>query len=142
MRVQAALVTAAVLAWVPPAAVGIVRLNWRTVPPRVPVHWSGAGPDQWASVGLAFWGCIAPGIVGAVVCSLLVVPLSSDVSRRGAALTMGALSAGTGAIAFLWLAMALTAAGIGAPFLVVLAPVGWGVLVFGVALLAKAPPAR
>ncbi|PZE34099.1 hypothetical protein DEJ31_15720 [Curtobacterium sp. MCPF17_031] len=80
---------------------------------------------------------IVPGIVGAAVCSLLVVPLSSDVSRRGAALTMGALSAGTGAIAFLWLAMALTAGGTRAPFLVVLAPLGWGALLFEVALLAK-----
>ncbi|PZE33041.1 hypothetical protein DEJ09_02330 [Curtobacterium sp. MCLR17_055] len=77
-----------------------------------------------------------------MVCSLLVVPLSSDVSRLGAALTMGALSAATGAVAFLWLAMALTAAGIGAPFLVVLAQVGWGLLVFGIALLTNAPPVR
>ncbi|MBT2501666.1 hypothetical protein [Curtobacterium sp. ISL-83] len=70
------------------------------------------------------------------------MPLSSDVSRWGAALTMGALSAGTGAIAFLWFAMALTAAGTGAPFLVVLAPLGWGALVFGVALLTKARTGR
>lgn len=139
---RAGLVMAAVPAWLPPAAVGIVRLNWQMVPARAPVHWSGAGPDQWASVGLAFWSCIVPGIVGAVVCSLLVVPLSSDVSRLGAALTMGALSAATGAVAFLWLAMALTAAGIGAPFLVVLAQVGWGLLVFGIALLTNAPPVR
>jgi hypothetical protein len=83
-----------------------------------------------------------PGIVGALVCSLLTVPLSSDVSRRGAALTMGALSAGTGAIAFSWLAMALTAAGSGTPFLIVLAPVAWGTVVFGVALLTKADTPR
>jgi hypothetical protein len=98
--------------------------------------------DQWASAGAAFWSCIVPGIVGALVCSLLVVPLSSDASRWGTAITFGAVSAGTGIIAFFWIAMMLAAEGAGAPFLVILAPLGLGVLVFGLSLLVQTRTAR
>jgi len=83
-----------------------------------------------------------PGIVGALVCSLLVVPLSSDVSRWGAAITFGAVSAGTGIIAFFWIAMMLAAAGATAPFLIVLVPLGLGALVFGLSLLVRTRTAR
>lgn len=109
---------------------------------RVPVRWTGASPDQWASADSAFWSCIAPGIVGALVCSLLVVPLSSDAPRWGTAITFGAVSAGTGIIAFFWVAMMLAAEGAGAPFLAILAPLGLGVLVFGLSLFVQTKTAR
>ena len=141
-RVSAALVVAALVASLAPAAVVALRLAWTDPPSRVPVHWTGAGPDQWASADAAFWSCIVPGIVGALVCSLLVVPLSSDVSRWGAAITFGAVSAGTGIIAFFWIAMMLAAAGATAPFLIVLVPLALGALVFGLALLVRTRTAR
>lgn len=76
-------------------------------------------------------------MVGALVCSLLVVPLSSNASRWGTAITFGAVSAGTGIIAFFWIAMMLAAEGAAAPFLVIVAPLGVGVLVFGLSLLVQ-----
>ena len=95
-----------------------------------------------ASVNAAFWSCIVPGMVGALVCSLLVVPLSSKASRWGVAIAFGAVSAATGIIAFFWIAMTLAAEGAAAPFLVVLAPFGLGVLVFGLSLLNRTKAAR
>lgn len=133
---------AALVAWLAPASVIALRLAWADPPSRVPVHWTGSGPDQWASADAAFWSCIVPGIVGALVCSLLVVPLSSDASRWGTAITFGAVSAGTGIIAFFWVAMMLAAEGAGAPFLVILAPLGLGVLVFGLSLFVQTSAAR
>ncbi|WP_181427459.1 hypothetical protein [Curtobacterium sp. MCPF17_011] len=44
---------------------------------------------------------------------------------------------GTGIIAFFWIAMMLAAQGATTPFLVVLAPLGLGVLVFGLSLLVQ-----
>ena len=142
LRVSAALVVAALVAWLAPASVIALRLAWRDHPARVPVHWTGAGPDQWASADAAFWSCIVPGIVGALVCSLLVVPLSSDGSRWGTAITFGTVSAGTGIIAFFWIAMTLAAERAPVPFLVVLAPLGLGVLVSGLSLLMQKSTAR
>lgn len=133
---------AALLSWLAPASVIALRLAWTDPPSRVPVHWTGAGPDQWASADGAFWSCIVPGIVGALVCSLLVVPLSSDAPRWGTAITFGAVSAGTGIIAFFWVAMMLAAEGAAAPFLVILAPLGLGVLVFGLSLFVQTRTAR
>lgn len=78
----------------------------------------------------------------ALVCSLLVVPLSSDTSRWGAEITFGTISTGTGIIAFFWLAMMLAAEGAAAPFLVILVPLGLGVLVFGLSLLVRTKAAR
>ena len=141
-HLRAALIVAALVAWLAPASVVILRLAWTDPPSRVPVHWTGAGPDQWASANAAFWSCIVPGIVGALVCSLLVVPLSSDTSRWGAAATFGTISAGTGIIAFFWLAMMLAAEGAAAPFLIVLVPLGLGALVFGLSLLVRTETAR
>ncbi|WP_175470249.1 MULTISPECIES: hypothetical protein [unclassified Curtobacterium] len=52
------------------------------------------------------------------------------------------MSAATGIIAFFWIAMMLAAEGAAAPFLVVLAPFGLGVLVFGLSLLVRTKTAR
>ncbi|WIB59781.1 hypothetical protein DEJ13_15260 [Curtobacterium sp. MCLR17_007] len=52
------------------------------------------------------------------------------------------MSAGTGIIAFFWVAMMLAAEGAGTPFLVILAPLGLGVLVFGLSLFVQTRTAR
>lgn len=138
LRVSRALIAAAALSWVPSLVVVLVRTTWTGAPTRIPVHWSGAGADQWGSASSLFWTLLVPGLAGAVLCSVLAVPLSSDVSRLGAAGVLGGISAGTGAITTVWVAALLSAARAPVPFLVVLGAVVWGGLVFGVCLLRGA----
>ncbi|GAA1492715.1 hypothetical protein [Curtobacterium herbarum] len=138
LHVSRALVAAAALSWVPALVVVLVRTTWTGAPTRIPVHWSGAGADQWGSTSSLFWTLLVPGLAGAVLCSVLAVPLSADVSRLGAAGVMGGITAGTGAITTVWVAALLSAARVPAPFLVVLGAVVWGGVVFGVCLLRGA----
>ncbi|WP_143588354.1 hypothetical protein [Tersicoccus sp. Bi-70] len=136
-RVEPALIVAATLSWIPPLLLVLVRTIWTGAPTRIPVHWAGDSPDQWGSATAFFWTMLVPGLGGSLICSLLVFPLSTDVSRRAAAAVMGGLSAGTGAIASVWIAALLTAAHVSAPFLVVLVAVAWGALVAAVSLVRR-----
>lgn len=138
LQVSSALVAAAALSWVPSLVVAAVRALWRDAPARVPVHWSGDGADYWGTTSSLFWSLLVPGLAGALLCSMLVVPLSTDIGRFAAAGVLGGITAGTGAIASVWVAASLTAVGAPAPFLVTFTAVAWGALVFGVCLLRRA----
>jgi hypothetical protein len=137
LHLSRAFVAAAALSWVPSLVVVLVRTTWTGAPTQIPVHWSGTGADQWGSASSLFWTLLVPGLAGAVLCSVLAVPLSSDGSRLGAAGILGGITAGTGAITTVWVAALLSAARAPAPFLVVLGAVVWGGVVFGVCLLRR-----
>lgn len=138
--VSPVLAVAAVMSWVPPVVLTVVRLAWADAPVRVPMHWSGAGVvDGWGSTAFAFWSMLVPGVAGALICSVLSITLASDATTLQTAATIGIVSAFTGSIAAVWVTMVLSAAGSTGALLPVLAAVIWGALVFVVCLLRRRP---
>lgn len=137
-----ALVVAAVMTWVPPVVLAVARVRWTDRPPRVPTHWGVAGvPDGWGSSSAVFWAMLVPGVVGALICTVLAAVLGTDTTRGRAALAIGAVSAVTGAIAMTWFTMVLVAEGDAGALLPVLGAVVWAGLVTAVCLLRREPAA-
>lgn len=141
VRRPASLIAAAVLAWLPPVALVVGRIAWSDTPTVVPVHWTGRGvADNWASADAAFWFCLIPGVIGALVISVLVATSGSDIPRVRGSLGLGAISALTGTIALMWFVAALIAtdtSGQGvSPGWLVVAGVLFGGAVFAVAAIS------
>lgn len=136
-----ALLIGALMGWAAPVSLIVVRLTAEDLPRRVPVHWSGAGiPDGWGSSSVAFWSLLAPGLVGAFICTGLAIVLASDATRLQAAAAIGAVSAVTGGIAATWFTMLLSASGTSGVILPVLAAIVWSGLIFTVCLLRRNRP--
>ncbi|GAA1440749.1 hypothetical protein GCM10009617_08480 [Leifsonia poae] len=143
IRVGYAMATA--LTWVPAVVLVAAKLSWGGVPATVPVHWIGGGrADEFQSSITAFWLSLVPALVCAVI-AVVVLVASHDARRIYGALGFGVLALVAAAASVQWLVDVLTAlvaadggdSRIGAPFLLQLASLAFGLLVFGVAMIGK-----
>ncbi|WP_156876675.1 hypothetical protein [Microbacterium luticocti] len=104
------IILAAIPPWIPPALVLIDRAASSDLPATVPLHWNGSlNPDAWYPVGAAFWMTFLPGVIGAVLITLVIASSGDDVSRFGGSAALAGGTFVTGGIAFAWFA-ALAAA--------------------------------
>lgn len=97
------IVLAAVASWVAPAAVLFDRLTSTDLPAKVPTHWNGSLTiDAWYPVQAAFWMSFFPGLVGAVLITVIVVFAGDDISRFAGSAGLAAGAFVTGGIALTW----------------------------------------
>ncbi|WP_422934212.1 hypothetical protein [Sinomonas sp. P47F7] len=129
-------IAAAALAWVPPAALAVVRLAWASPPAVIPSHWSGAGPaNAFSPSGDVFAVSMIAAVVAAIIAGLIAAFAAGiDPIRR--AVLLAALNLLGALIGLVWVVASLTAVqaatggttAIGAPFLLFLVALLWGVL--------------
>jgi hypothetical protein len=104
------LLAAAVLSWLPLIAIVVARFAWSGLPGAVPSHWDGSGvADAHASPGALFWSFAPAAAVLALVVTALVIAVGDDLSRRGAAVGIGAVAWVLASITGIWFVIVLVA---------------------------------
>ncbi|WP_195706652.1 hypothetical protein [Paramicrobacterium fandaimingii] len=81
----------------------IDRLTSADLPTSVPTHWNATfTADAWYGTQAAFWMSFLPGLIGAILISVVVLTSGDDISRFAGSAGMAGGTFITGGIALTW----------------------------------------
>ena len=104
------IILAAISSWIAPAVVLSNRLTSTHLPATVPTHWNSAlTPDASYPIQIAFLMSFLPGLIGALLITVVVVFAGDDISRFAGSAGLAAGSFITSGIALLWFSSLTTA---------------------------------
>ncbi|TFB87270.1 DUF1648 domain-containing protein [Cryobacterium algoricola] len=143
-RVPSGFIIAAILTWIPAAA--LLTAHALQIPPDlIPVHWDGTGSaDGFDSPTNVFWLSLVPSVICGVI-AICVALAGSGLRRIQGALAFAAIATVAAAVSLQWAVDVRTAIDaqtietnrIGAPFLLYLLAIGWGLVVYAAGTIGK-----